>query len=102
MTPDGHRVVVSGNSPGSLDLADLTSLEVSGAEDADRLRLDAELRSGRHLVNGGPVNLTSEQWLERWERRGAPLRCGYSSSTCLRLLWYSVARCCWICGGASS
>ncbi|HKI19120.1 MAG TPA: hypothetical protein VKA15_14630, partial [Isosphaeraceae bacterium] len=75
MTPDGKHTVVGGflDALAVLDLRDLTP----GDEDADTdaLCLQAELVAGQRLhEGGGTVNLSADEWLERWRayRRQSP------------------------------
>ena len=73
VTPDGKHAVVGGfmGSLAVLDLAELTRTEV----DPDALVLRAELLAGQRLhEGGGTVNLSADEWLDRWRafRRQSP------------------------------
>ena len=65
VTPDGKHAVVGGATDALvvLDLRDLTPT----ANDPDGLCHWAELVAGQRLhEGGGAVNLTADEWLERW------------------------------------
>ncbi len=70
LTPDGRRAVVAGNAAhvSVFDLGDLYDSpgpRLSG----DDLRVLGELIAGQALhPGGGAVNLTSAEWLDRWQR----------------------------------
>ncbi len=75
VTQDGNHAVVGGfvSSLASLDLAELARTEV----DPDALCLQAELLAGQRLhEGGGTVNLSGDEWLDRWRvfRRRSPPR----------------------------
>jgi eukaryotic-like serine/threonine-protein kinase len=75
VTPDGGRAVVSGGltALAVLSLGDLAP--ANNNSDADALCLWAELLAGQQLhEGGGTVNLSADEWLERWRtfRRRAP------------------------------
>ncbi len=67
-TPDAHRAVVAGLSPYVYSYA-LTDLDEPPGKrlSEDDLRTLGELVSGQALhAEGGAVNLTSAEWLDRW------------------------------------
>jgi eukaryotic-like serine/threonine-protein kinase len=73
VTPDGKHAVVGGfmSSLALLDLGDLALTEA----DPDTLCLRAELLAGQRLhEGGGTVNLSADEWLDRWRafRRQSP------------------------------
>jgi eukaryotic-like serine/threonine-protein kinase len=75
VTPDGKHAVVSGGltSLAVLGLADLAP--ANNNSDTDALCLWAELLAGQRLhEGGGTVNLSADDWLERWRafRRKSP------------------------------
>ena len=69
VTPDGKHAVTAGSAGplGVLPLDDLGRSEFSQL-DSESLSLWGEIVSGRQEVGvaGGVVNLTSRQWLQRW------------------------------------
>ena len=65
VTPDGKYAVV-GEALGALNVLDLAGLATTEA-DPDALCLWAELAAGQRLhEGGGPVNLSADEWLDRW------------------------------------
>ena len=72
VTPDGTHAVVGGAVPrlAVLDLGELARIDV----DPDALCLRAELLAGQRLhEGGGTVNLSADEWLDRWRAfRGQP------------------------------
>jgi hypothetical protein len=73
VTPDGRHAVVGGgvNVLAMLDLGELAPTEV----DPDELCRWAELVAGQRLhEKGGTVNLSADEWLDRWRayRRESP------------------------------
>ena len=67
VTPDGSRAAVAGlaSSLDVFDLADLREPERNRLASAS-LRTWGEIVSGRRVQESGSVNLTSEEWLQRW------------------------------------
>ncbi len=65
VTPDGKHVVVGGSQP-SLAVLDLGELGRTDSDPAALCRW-AELLAGQRLhEGGGPVNLSADEWLDRW------------------------------------
>jgi WD40 repeat protein len=65
VTPDGKHAVVGGDQT-ALNVLDLSELARANA-DPDELCLWAELLAGQRLhERGGTVNLTADEWLDRW------------------------------------
>jgi WD40 repeat protein len=65
VTPDGKYAVVGGSlsALAVLDLAELARIDV----DPDTLCLQAELLAGQRVhEGGGTVNLSADEWLDRW------------------------------------
>jgi eukaryotic-like serine/threonine-protein kinase len=75
VTPDGRHAVVGGFGDAMLVL-DLSALAAAPDADLDFLCLRAELLSGQRFhEGGGTVNLSADEWLERWRalrRQSAP------------------------------
>ena len=68
VTPDGKHAVVGGfqDALAVLDLGELAPADV----DPDALCLRAELLAGQRLhEGGGTVNLSADEWLDRWRAR---------------------------------
>ncbi|MHB9048253.1 MAG: WD40 repeat domain-containing serine/threonine protein kinase [Pirellulales bacterium] len=84
-TPDGRRAVVAGRAlwlrVPVLYAYDLATLSEPGQDELDfeSLRLWGEVLSGRRVQEGGTVNLTTAEWLERWGQFRAR-RPGFPSS----------------------
>ena len=75
VTPDGKHAVVGGGQAALavLDLGDLAPADNDA--DPDALCLRAELLAGQRLhEGGGTVNLSADEWLDRWRafRRQSP------------------------------
>ncbi len=67
LTPDGKRAVLTGFP--ALALYDLTTFPGNLGTPEEAI-LRAELLSGRTIQSGSTVNLTSDEWLQRWKRYG--------------------------------
>jgi eukaryotic-like serine/threonine-protein kinase len=75
VTSDGRHAVVGGFGR-TLSLLDLGSLAAGDDDDPAPMCLRAELIAGQRLhEGGGTVNLSAEEWLDRWRalrRRSVP------------------------------
>jgi WD40 repeat protein len=67
ISPDGRYAVVGGSSS-NLNVVDLGELAITTTEDQPTTLLLGELASGRTLRQDAVINLTSEEWLDRWRR----------------------------------
>ena len=72
VTPDGKHAVVGGVQA-ALAVLDLGELAATDA-DPDALCLRAELLAGQRLhEGGGTVNLSADEWLDRWRDVSPPI-----------------------------
>jgi WD40 repeat protein/tRNA A-37 threonylcarbamoyl transferase component Bud32 len=86
ISPDGRHVVVGGSSR-NVNLIDLSELATATTTDEQTTLLLGELASGRTLRHDAVINLTSDEWLERWQRhRGAILRPSAGDDASTRLV----------------
>jgi WD40 repeat protein len=72
VTPDGTRAVLGGKSGTARYVFDVSELVDSGGPvvDSSHLQTVGELLAGRRVINGGCVNLTTEEWSRRWYEVG--------------------------------
>jgi WD40 repeat protein len=68
LVPDGSHGIVAGRAR-YIDILNLSSLTRSYGNrlDLPSLRLLGEVLSGRRIEEGGSVNLTSQEWFQRWQ-----------------------------------
>jgi WD40 repeat protein len=81
VTPDGQHAVIGGELD-ALVVLDLRGLAPDADADLDLLCLRAELLSGQRLhEGGGTVNLSADEWFERWRayRQPSPVETRVSS-----------------------
>jgi WD40 repeat protein len=64
IVPDGKRLVFSGLPLSLVDLSSLPSDLLTPRESRRR----AELHAGRTIESGGEVNLTTKEWVDRWQK----------------------------------
>jgi WD40 repeat protein len=67
VTPDSQKALVTGQYSAIFAIS-LRPLYEFDRDNGDSARLAAELMSGSRIEDGGTVNLTTSEWLDRWQQ----------------------------------